>query len=263
MTGTYHVGGIAGSLAQATTMARCRNYADITATSTNGSSGVAGLIGSNPSTLNLDSCLNKGNISLTYVNTNQQMYVGGLVGYSNGSIVANDCGSTGNVSVTNGCYAEGGLFGSARTTGYYFKNCYCTGNITGNVTNSKSVGGIVGSAYYTSSSRLGYIENCYFSGTIDLGGSRTSAMIGDMFAKYNTTGYYLTITSCYSTNQYGANTHATYSISQNGDDEYVTSNSSKKLKAALNDWRTGGNASRCEWVSTDDTELPHLKWEDE
>ena len=261
VTGTYHVGGIAGNLSQATTISNCKNFADITATSTNGSSGVGGIIGSNPSSANMNRCLNKGNIALTYANANQQMYVGGLVGYSNGSIVANDCGSTGDVSVTNGCFAEGGLFGSARTTGYYFKNCYCTGNITGNVTNSKSVGGIVGSAYYTSASRIGYIENCYFSGTIDLGGSRTSAMIGDMFAKNNTTGYYLTITSCYSTNQYGSNTHANYSISQNGDDEYVTSNSDKKLKAALNSWADIGSYSS--WVSTDDTELPHLAWEDE
>ena len=261
VTGTYHVGGIAGNLSQATTISNCKNFADITATSTNGSSGVGGIIGSNPSTADMRRCLNKGNIYLTYANASQQMYVGGLVGYSNGSIVANDCGSTGDVSVTNGCFAEGGLFGSARTPGYYFKNCYCTGNITGDVTNSKSVGGIVGSAYYTSASRIGYIENCYFSGTIDLGGSRTSAMIGDMFAKNNTTGYYLTITSCYSTNQYGSNTHANYSISQNGDDEYVTSNGDKKLKAALNSWADIGSYSS--WVSTDDTELPHLAWEDE
>lgn len=263
VTGTYHVGGIAGNLSQATTISNCKNFADITATSTNASSGVAGLIGSNPSTMDMTYCLNKGNIYLTYANANKAMYVGGLVGYSNGYITASDCGSTGNVAVTNGCFGAGGLIGGTRVTGYNFKNCYCTGNITGNITNSQSVGGIIGCVYYGSSSRCGYIENCYFSGSIDLGGSRTSAMIGDMYGRYNTTGYYFTITSSYAANQYGVNNHANYSISQNGDDEYVTSNGDKKLKEALNDWRTGGNASYSEWVSTDDTVLPHLAWEDE
>ena len=78
------------------------------------------------------------------------LYVGGIAGQNNGNVI--NCAFSGSVK-GSGNYV-GGVVGQNSSSGTV-KNCYNTGNISGN----GSVGGVVGD-------NVGRVENCYNTGTV-------------------------------------------------------------------------------------------------
>ena len=128
----------------------------------NNSNDYQGLFGANKGTIR-----NLGVVA-SYVKTIQSnSYAGGLAGHNDGSI--KNCYATGNVS---GNRYVGGLVGD----NFYgtITNCYATGNVSGN-----TVGGLTGGNY-------GTIKNCYATGNVsgDIVGGLTGYKWGSIINCY-------------------------------------------------------------------------------
>lgn len=255
INGSYSVGGIIGNVSASFTIHDCINNGSVTANGAASSNGVAGIVGTSTAGITVYRCVNNNRIEGK--NGSTSLYIGGITGYATG-VTMYDCGNRGDLEGRG--FAMAGLAAACRATST-ITNCYNQGNIT--FSNTTTYGGGITTSFSSTSKPV--LKNCYFSGS-KIVSSGTLSYYGNMSGTYNaSSSYTATCSYCYSLDQShnGSNySSANYTISTNASNEYVTSNSDKKLKEALNDWRTGGNASYSEWVSTDDTELPHLAWED-
>ena len=221
VTGGNWVGGVAGDVRKDSTITNCYN----TGTVTGGGSDVGGVAGDVREDSTITNCYNTGTV------TGSGGDVGGVVGSGN----AANCYNTGNVTGSGNfvggvagsgnaanCYNTGNVTGSGNFVGgvvgnYHDRviNCYNTGKVTGD----NWVGGVVGEAYYSSTT----ITNCYNTGKVT-GDNRVGGVVGEGSAVncYNTgsvtgsyyvggiVGYagYSTITN----NYYGGNCTLSYGI---------------------------------------------------
>ena len=138
--GTYHVGGIAGSL-NGSSITNSGNSGDLPATLATGS--VGGIVG----------FTRKGQISICYntgkVTGGSNADVGGIAGTFQSSLSISDCYNVGDVQ---GDRYIGGIAGSAYGT---VRCCYNTGAVTG----SQYSGGVIGNNSTTT------IDHCYYLNT--------------------------------------------------------------------------------------------------
>ena len=141
LTGTYNVGGIAGSL-NGSSITNSGNSGDLPATGANGC--VGGIVGFTRDG-QISTCYNTGEIT-----GSSKADVGGIVGLSEHSLSSiSDCY---NVGAVHGGRLTGGIAGSAIGT---FRYCYNTGAVT----DSPCRGGVIGSNSGTT------IDHCYYLDT--------------------------------------------------------------------------------------------------
>ena len=140
LDGTYHVGGIAGSL-EGGSITNCGNSGDLPAT---GASGCVGGIVGCTSTGQISTCYNTGEITGGSI-----ARVGGIVGLSEGSPSISDCY---NVGAVHGGKFNGGIAGLAIGT---YRYCYNTGAVT----DSQCRGGVIGRNSGIT------IDHCYYLDT--------------------------------------------------------------------------------------------------
>lgn len=259
--GTHKIGGIIGNTdgSSTTVITNCKNFATVKATSNASTSGVAGIVGKVEHSATITRCINAGEIIATTGGGN--IYVGGILGVTvSGAAVVKDCGNRGALKPTN-AFATAGIVGQIRNgslaSSNLITNCYNTATFT-ITTKSTWTGGITTSHNNSKAT----VTNCWFSGSFS--GTGTMTYKGDISSQ-NGSSNGVTGVSNYSVNQYtGTSNYYTtrnYSITQNGDGEYITSNSEQFLKDALNNW-VSLNDGYGAWTSNDYTELPHLAWED-
>lgn len=136
--GTYHVGGIAGSLNDGS-ITNCGNSGDLPAIWANGC--VGGIVGFTDSG-QISTCYNTGKVT-----GGSNADVGGIVGTFQFSLSISDCYNVGDV---HGGRYIGGIAGSV--TKGTFRCCYNTGAVTG----SQSSGGVIGSNSGIT------IDHCYY-----------------------------------------------------------------------------------------------------
>jgi len=150
-------------------------------------------------------CYTTGNVTTTSTSTSSRM--GGLVGRSlTGSSII-DCYNIGTVSGGNGYV--GGIVGYAEYT--TINNCYNDATLTS--TKATKMGGIVGYAYGSSSTKT-TISNCYNLGKVS--SSYTSAYLGGIAGD----SYYTTIETCF--NKGVLDSTSKYSGGISGYGNYVT-----------------------------------------
>lgn len=141
LTGTYNVGGIAGSL-NGSSITNSGNSGDLPATGASGC--VGGIVGFTRDG-QISTCYNTGEIT-----GSSKADVGGIVGLSEHSLSSiSDCY---NVGAVHGGRLTGGIAGSAIGT---FRYCYNTGAVT----DSPCRGGVIGSNSGTT------IDHCYYLDT--------------------------------------------------------------------------------------------------
>lgn len=141
LTGTYNVGGIAGSL-NGSSITNSGNSGDLPATGANGC--VGGIVGFTRDG-QISTCYNTGEIT-----GSSKADVGGIVGLSEHSLSSiSDCY---NVGAVHGGRLTGGIAGSAIGT---FRYCYNTGAVT----DSQCRGGVIGSNSGIT------IDHCYYLDT--------------------------------------------------------------------------------------------------
>lgn len=136
--GTYHVGGIAGSLNDGS-ITNCGNSGDLPAIWANGC--VGGIVGFTDSG-QISTCYNTGKVT-----GGSNADVGGIVGTFQFSLSISDCYNVGDV---HGGRYIGGIAGSV--TKGTFRCCYNTGAVTG----SQYTGGVIGSNSGIT------IDHCYY-----------------------------------------------------------------------------------------------------
>lgn len=141
LTGTYHVGGIAGSL-NGSSITNSGNSGDLPATEAR--SCVGGIVGFTRDG-QISTCYNTGKVTGA-----SNADVGGIVGMSaSSSSSISDCYNVGDV---HGGQLTGGIAGAAYGT---FRCCYNTGTVTG----SQYTGGVIGYNYRIT------IDHCYYLDT--------------------------------------------------------------------------------------------------
>ena len=207
-----NVGGIVGS-GESGTIENCCNTGSINVTGSVDSNvgGIVGLAG-NPNgrvTVTVENCENTGKVTV-----GGKGLIGGIVGRANGGSTVSNCRNSGDISankegnsITGGivgenygavlkCYNTGDVRSDGTTGGIAgrnvsenggpgstVENCYNIGDVTGAVSGSGDVGGIVGynnnSNVYTST-----VKNCYntgkVTGTGNLGGAVGRIETGDV-----------------------------------------------------------------------------------
>lgn len=204
-TSSAYAGGIVGSTFSGKVL---NSYNTGNCTSSGYTSYAGGIAGFNSNYCNVMNCNNSGNISST--SSNWDSNAGGIVGLNapNGTIAL--CYNDGNVvSVSNsnssiGYYAfAGGIVGSNSNSDYSVTDCYNTGKVLANSSNSSSsacAGGVVGFNKATNYS----IVNCYNVGSV---ASIAPALGTSDYSSYSSysyagaiTGYslYNTVLNCYS-----------------------------------------------------------------
>lgn len=139
LTGTYHVGGIAGSI-NGSSITNCGNSGDLPATK---SSHVGGIVGFTHGG-QISTCYNTGEVT-----GGSNADVGGIVGMSETLPLISDCYNVG--AVHSGKF-NGGIAGFAIGT---YRYCYNTGTVTG----GQYTGGVIGNNSSTTT------EHCYYLNT--------------------------------------------------------------------------------------------------
>lgn len=139
LTGTYHVGGIAGSL-NSSSITNCGNSGDLPATESSYLGGIVGFTHGGQ----ISTCYNTGKVT-----GGSNADVGGIVGMSETLPVISDCYNVGDV---HGGEANGGIAGFAIGT---YRYCYNTGTVA----DSPCLGGVIGHSAGTT------IEHCYYLNT--------------------------------------------------------------------------------------------------
>jgi hypothetical protein len=142
---SYCLGGLVG-YSYYSTVSNCYSTGNVTGGDC--SSGLGGMIGSNPG--GIINCSSTGSVT----GGDESYNLGGLVGYNGGYI--SDCSSTGVVTGGYNSNSLGGLAGDSDDGDIY--NSYSIGDITGG-DYSYYIGGLVGYSYYNSS-----IEYCFSTG---------------------------------------------------------------------------------------------------
>lgn len=206
-----YVGGIAGYVANNTTIKNCRIYANIF-----GYHYVGGIVGyCYGYNVKINNCSNHYSVDAT------GNYCGGIIGYS----VSDDieyCVNEGTVGSVDTQQYVGGIVGYSNNIGRYYDNyissCYNTGLVIGNTT----VGGIVGGTNYINEYTT-CIENCYNSGMVKGVKQTAGGIVGGNFGIVNNcysravvtggskvggivgfNGYSGAITKCYSTGTFSS-----------------------------------------------------------
>lgn len=137
-------------------MSQCYNTGRIEGNKDN----IGGLIGYSYNIITIDKCYNTGEIINN--TTDDTTYTGGLIGRTNVKILQNSY-NTNHVTTANG-YA-GGVIGCKQSTStndlLQINNCYNLGNITA----TRSAGGIIGGAYESTGIKA-IIQNCNNEGNI-------------------------------------------------------------------------------------------------
>lgn len=139
LTGTYHVGGIAGSL-NSSSITNCGNSGDLPATESSYLGGIVGFTHGGQ----ISTCYNTGEVT-----GGSNADVGGIVGMSETLPLISDCYNVGDV---HGGEANGGIAGFAIGT---YRYCYNTGTVT----DSPCRGGVIGYNAGTTT------EHCYYLNT--------------------------------------------------------------------------------------------------
>lgn len=139
LTGTYHVGGIAGSI-NGSSITNCGNSGDLPATKSRHVGGIVGFTHGGQ----ISTCYNTGKVT-----GGSNADVGGIVGMSETLPLISDCYNVGDVQ---GGESTGGIAGFAIGT---YRYCYNTGTVT----DSPCRGGVIG---YNSSTTT---EHCYYLNT--------------------------------------------------------------------------------------------------
>ena len=113
-------------------------------------------------------------------------YVGGIIGYAQDTTITN-CYNTGYI---RGLSHVGGVVGSAGFTSgnISITNCYNTGSVISIATSTSNVGGVLGYALYS----IIAITNCYNTGDVSGSGNYVGGVVG--YADYN-----INLTNCYNT----------------------------------------------------------------
>ena len=203
----FSVGGIVGS-SENGTIENCHNTGsiDVTCSSAGSMTGIGGIVGlTNNGTV--ENCENTGNVTVK----GNADGTGGIVGYALGGSEVSNCRNSGSIdgnkSKTGGivgenygavlkCYNTGDVRSDGTTggiagrnvsensgSGSTVENCYNIGDVTGAVSGSGDVGGIVGynnnsNAYFST------VKNCYntgkVTGTGKLGGAVGRIETGDV-----------------------------------------------------------------------------------
>jgi len=123
---------------------------------------------------NIDYC-SVTNVKITSKNNVAGITAGGLVGYSNAAAFRNSYAQDVNITIDNAISSSGtgGLVGREVSTVGTIANCYTTGEVFSNVTNT---GGIAG---FTN----GYIDNSYSSVNVTADMDRIAGIAGTTYAK--------------------------------------------------------------------------------
>lgn len=153
-----YIGGIAGDVNTGVEIDSCLNYGNITSTATSSHLAVGGVAGVTRGTMTR--CLNAGNLSTVGHGT------GGITGLIQSGKV-NECANLGNVVSTGAFPASkpngmvGGIVGYTVTSAQ-IHDCYNMGNLTGTL----NMGGLMGRAAAGSSTPDIPLENCYTFGKL-------------------------------------------------------------------------------------------------
>ncbi|MCR5725018.1 MAG: hypothetical protein K6G80_08040, partial [Treponema sp.] len=138
---------------------------EVTVNATSGYAG--GICGMTGSAAVIDSCINRGPITVS----DAKYYVGGIVGF--GNTLIRNCINEGEINAETSDHV-GGIVGKQIYTG--IENCYNKGAVSGN----SDVGGICGIITAANGSRP-YITNCYSTGTVtgkEAGTTTIGAILG-------------------------------------------------------------------------------------
>ncbi len=178
--GSSYVGGVVGDASGSTTITNCYNTGNVTSTATSYSY-VGGVVGRSAGTT-ITNCYNTGTVS-------GSSYVGGVVGSASSNATITNCYNTGSVTGSSSCV--GGVAGNAdgsSSNAMIITNCYNKGYVSGSI----GVGGVVGQA-------LSYItiSNCYNTGSVTGSGNYVGGIVG--FASASSSSRAITITNCYNT----------------------------------------------------------------
>lgn len=209
---TTYVGGLAAQAEGGVTFTACGNEGQIVSsyagTSTSTQQSIGGLVGASGPNVFTD-CYNKGTFTFK---TPATMYgVGGLVGTANSdSSIPEGMRMTGcwNEADIEAGWQIGGLIAFVNASAtvpnpLILTDCYNTGNITSNVTASKSSTCIAGlAAHFTPGTQ---VTNCYNTGNITQSAKQTYAagLIG-YYKVAPTEALPMTITNCYNTGKVDA-----------------------------------------------------------
>ena len=141
---SYGAGGIVGQLSGTEGSVRnCRS--DVTITGGQNVGGIVGYVSSGYSTAtkSITGCVNTGRI------TSNSNNAGGIVGYISGQVTVDSCYNRG--TVAGGGWRAGGITACLSSSNAVIKNCYTTGDVTGEdsaaVVGKKSSGSISGCYY--------------------------------------------------------------------------------------------------------------------
>lgn len=179
ITGQSYSGGIVGNFS-GTRISNCINTGEITGQ--NYSGGIAGRCGNGE----IEFCENIGAVSTT--EGSNTVFCGGIIGYGYGTLKIENCRNSGEIYAKNNVnIANGGIAGY--TTGGSINSCYNTGTLTGETNNTAFYGGIVGESG-------SIITACYNTGIIypGKGSSFAGGIVGSAF--YSSS---LSIIACYNT----------------------------------------------------------------
>ena len=170
-----YVGGLIGNATSSATISNSSSSSQVTASGYY----TGGLIGyASSATVN--------NSSASGAVTSSSYYVGGLVGYASGGTTYNTVFANGNVS---GGYYVGGLIGSAYVN---VTNAFASGNVTGTTLSQSYTGGVIG--YLNASYTL--LDAKYITGSVSgtsavggiVGGSASGSFIKGVFTAQTVSG---------------------------------------------------------------------------
>jgi hypothetical protein len=178
-------GGIVGYVYSATivTIINCYNIGNVSSFRYSG-----GIVGDARGIVTIMNCYNTGNISSSVS--------GGIAGYGD-SITIRNCYNTGNISSTS---RSGGIVGSIGTNDeVMITNCYNIGDIFSYNSDSSYSGGIVGVAYWSSSSLyLTISNNAAINAVIEVDASSTFKFLGRIIGRLS--GSNLTVNNNFALN---------------------------------------------------------------
>lgn len=256
ISGKNYVGGVLGyAYVKKIKMTRCSNEDSVTCAA--GSSAyVGGLVSyanlDGNKTIDLDSCVNSGAVTMVGTTAATSGACGGIIGWLNGKNSNNtatitNCANKADVSAGGKIQGIGGIVGRFQSSSTNVKcnvyNCYSTGNLSslGAVTD---MGGIM-AIYYGSTKYKIEIKNCYFSGSF----LETSMTNYSGIASKKDDNSTITCTNCYSTYTGNDGYAAGISITP------ITNENAGTLHETLNNNR----GSWSEWKAS--ATYPVFKWE--
>ena len=208
----YYIGGVAGRIADGTTVRGCSHEADVLVAAENKAYRIGGVVGYAVGDSSIESCTNSGAVSLAGASTGysaggivgeavastalgcansgvvtgpaegegNRPAVGGVAGAIDGSAVVQQCANTGAVDAAGDGVNAGGVVGKAAVGSV--ADCYNTAVVSArtasNSNNDNIAGGILGVTYGTSGAS---IQDSYNAGAVT--GNTAGAVVGRVVSK--------------------------------------------------------------------------------